>query len=181
MNQVETKKRQKSFQDLTGQKFVRWTVIEIGARAKCGLQLWKCKCECGTEKEILGTSLKASITKSCGCLKREMAAARGTTHGMSNTPLYRVWHGMIERCEDEKHIGYLRYGGRGESRFASGGIHLHPFMPTWETGRRQSTSWTESTATGITSPEIVGGQLGHRMPATRRETDSLNSAASYAA
>lgn len=30
---------------------------------------WKCKCDCGNETIVLGTSLRTGITKSCGCAK----------------------------------------------------------------------------------------------------------------
>ncbi len=40
-----------------------------------------------------------------------------TTHGYARQddqhPLYRVWGGMIGRCENPKAGGYERYGGRG--------------------------------------------------------------------
>ena len=36
-----------------------------------------------------------------------------TTHGMSNSKIYRVWRGIINRCENPNHKDYARYGGRG--------------------------------------------------------------------
>ena len=40
--------------------------------------------------------------------------ARGIkTHGDSNSRLYRVFIGMIDRCEREGHVQYANYGGRG--------------------------------------------------------------------
>lgn len=35
------------------------------------------------------------------------------SHGMSNTPIYRLWWGMLSRCEHPKTRGYANYGGRG--------------------------------------------------------------------
>jgi hypothetical protein len=35
---------------------------------------------------------------------------RRTSH-----PLYKLWHGMIRRCEDPKHKDYINYGSRGVS------------------------------------------------------------------
>lgn len=38
---------------------------------------------------------------------------RRRTHGMSRTPVYRVWEGMLKRCRSPKDISYPRYGARG--------------------------------------------------------------------
>lgn len=35
------------------------------------------------------------------------------THGMSQAPEYRVWAGMISRCENHNSTGFKNYGGRG--------------------------------------------------------------------
>ena len=37
---------------------------------------WHCKCECGNEKDILGSALKSGNTKSCGCLNKEKLKER---------------------------------------------------------------------------------------------------------
>lgn len=62
--------------DLTGKRFFRWTVIkEIKERRK-GRIFWECLCDCGTRKEILGTSLSHGGTKSCGCYRNEEIGER---------------------------------------------------------------------------------------------------------
>lgn len=33
--------------------------------------MWLCKCECGKQKSVLGSSLRSGHTKSCGCLINE--------------------------------------------------------------------------------------------------------------
>ena len=65
-------KRNGKIKDLTGQKFNRWTVIEFAER-KYKETWWNCKCECGTIKKVRGNSLKNNTSKSCGCLRIEMA------------------------------------------------------------------------------------------------------------
>lgn len=55
------------FQDLTGQKFGRLTVIKLAGKEKYGTYRWLCKCECGNEVEVRASSLKNGNTKSCGC------------------------------------------------------------------------------------------------------------------
>lgn len=39
--------------DLTGQVFGRLTVLYVGKRKRERHRYWVCRCECGTEKEIL--------------------------------------------------------------------------------------------------------------------------------
>lgn len=58
--------------DLTGQKFGRLTVIKK-LDDKDGWTQFLCKCDCGNEKIANGSSLKYGMTKSCGCLHREVA------------------------------------------------------------------------------------------------------------
>ena len=53
--------------DLTGKQFGKWTVInKSGRRNSAGAIYWNCKCECGIEKEVLGTSLRQGLSLSCG-------------------------------------------------------------------------------------------------------------------
>lgn len=40
---------------------------------------------------------------------------RSYSHGLSKTPLYKVWHSMKSRCDNPTTSGYYRYGGRGIS------------------------------------------------------------------
>ena len=75
--------------NLAGQHFGRLTVIrkysENNARKQA---MWECACACGSEKVVLvpTTSLRKEITRSCGCLRREITSARNSTHGFANTP-----------------------------------------------------------------------------------------------
>ena len=59
--------------DLEGQKFGKWTVIEV-AKAPKNIKgrhvYWKCKCECGTERIVSGASLRKMRTISCGCVTK---------------------------------------------------------------------------------------------------------------
>lgn len=34
-------------------------------------------------------------------------------HGLSNTPEYTTWEGMLSRCYNKKSVKYMYYGGRG--------------------------------------------------------------------
>lgn len=57
--------------DLTGQRFGRLTVLRQEGRNKHGHLKWICRCECGTEKAIIGASLVKGVIVSCGCYHRE--------------------------------------------------------------------------------------------------------------
>lgn len=59
--------------NLIGKKFGRLTVIRKVGVDKNNFVYWECKCDCGNIKVIRGTSLKRGLTKSCGCLQKEIA------------------------------------------------------------------------------------------------------------
>ena len=98
-----------------GTVFHRWTVIGtpfIKQTARPYLFVL-CRCECGSERPIRVDNLKHGATKSCGCLNREVAAAKMTTHGETHSRLYNTWCSMKQRCYDQKNKRWDRYGGRG--------------------------------------------------------------------
>lgn len=71
------------FKDITGEKFGKLTVLYrvddfINEDGK-HLAVWHCVCECGNEKDILGTSLRHGATRSCGCIQKEKASQLDAT------------------------------------------------------------------------------------------------------
>jgi hypothetical protein len=87
------------FRDKTGQVFSSWTVLEFAGRVKHNKQIWKCRCDCGTERNVLINSLMNGSSKSCGHNQYQISAAKNTKHGMASTPTYKSWHSMIQRTE----------------------------------------------------------------------------------
>ena len=63
--------------NLIGQRFGLLTVIERRP-SKNGHSNWLCKCDCGTEKEILGTNLKTGKIVSCGCYHKKLVSQMKT-------------------------------------------------------------------------------------------------------
>lgn len=63
----------RKFVDLTGRIFGRLTVT-AKAFTRSKQWHWTCRCECGAEMVINGKSLKRGLTKSCGCLQKEIAS-----------------------------------------------------------------------------------------------------------
>jgi HNH endonuclease len=64
--------RRKSYRELTGQRFGRWTVLGYSHTDKVSGKIFShCRCECGNEKTISSSSLIFSGSASCGCLRIE--------------------------------------------------------------------------------------------------------------
>lgn len=63
---LATSKAKKKWNDIIGKKFGILTTINIGRKIK-NYQLIMCKCDCGTIKEVYGSSLISGSIKSCGC------------------------------------------------------------------------------------------------------------------
>ena len=97
--------------DLTGKSFGRLTVLSPQGREN-GRRRWLCRCECGTEKGY-NASWLAKGARSCGCWHWEETAARLTTHGMTDTPLFSVWKGILTRCRNPNGKSFKNYGARG--------------------------------------------------------------------
>ena len=57
--------------DLTGQQFGRLTVVNETDKRQNGSVVWHCQCICGKTVDVIGPSLTAGRTRSCGCLKQE--------------------------------------------------------------------------------------------------------------
>ena len=63
--------------NLAGRAFGRLTVIAREARVS-GVHVrprWRCRCSCGSETVVRAASLLAGRTRSCGCLRAELARA----------------------------------------------------------------------------------------------------------
>jgi hypothetical protein len=104
--------------DLTGQVFGRLTVIRFVETHPTKGNMWECRCECGNTYTTYTGALRATQTRSCGCLMRDSAAERRTIHGHSSnrgvrSRTYRIWLSMTNRCRNPKDISYKYYGGRG--------------------------------------------------------------------
>lgn len=98
--------------NLMGRTFGKLTVYEV-AQPRNGKTMWKCKCSCGNIVIVDASSLKRGLTKSCGCLLKEATSKANIKHAQTNTRLYKIWCGMLSRCNNSNRDHYSRYGGRG--------------------------------------------------------------------
>lgn len=111
--------------DLIGQHFGRLYVLhEDPIRTNEGRIKYVCRCDCGNIVSVAAKSLRSGNTKSCGCLRIDKAFEHlppslcgedntNFKHGQSKTRLYRIWKGMIKRCNNPNEDNYHCYGGRG--------------------------------------------------------------------
>lgn len=112
------------FDDLTGRKFGRLTVVRIAGykKEKGGTHiLWLCRCRCQKRVVTIGRDMKHGKTQSCGCLQRQRVVEHNedlVTHGHTRrqdgrmtTPTYRSWQSMKGRCLNPNNPAWLRYGG----------------------------------------------------------------------
>lgn len=73
--------------NLIGQKFGRLTVIKLIGSDKYNNLQWLCKCDCGSDKDVIVSTnvLKSGRTMSCGCLGTEAKSRNGKLNKKYNT------------------------------------------------------------------------------------------------
>jgi hypothetical protein len=102
--------------DLTGQRFGRLLVLRQAANLGRD-RAWHCACDCGVSKIVRTAHLRRMGVVSCGCHKAEQTSKRFRKHGHSSgymqSATYETWRGMVDRCSNNTHINWHRYGGRG--------------------------------------------------------------------
>lgn len=96
--------------DLTGRRFER--LVVLGPEKRNNVLLWRCRCDCGNETLAYSASLRKGLTRSCGCLNRELTRERSTgvrhwnwkggvvpwNQRDRNAPEYKAWKAaVIER------------------------------------------------------------------------------------
>lgn len=103
--------------DLTGKRFGKLTVIELGnpyiPRNGKPKRRWICLCDCGNITQVCTSDLNSGHTTSCGCVKKNVLGDATRKHGMVGTRIYRIYRGMIARCYNKNHPHYDNWGGRG--------------------------------------------------------------------
>lgn len=97
-----------------GERFGRLVVLRVWI----GRRQWaECLCDCGARTATIGHSLRAGVTRSCGCMSSERMRGRNITHGESvrglHTPEYQTWSAMFKRCRNPGNTGFKNYGARG--------------------------------------------------------------------
>lgn len=100
--------------NLINHRFGRLVVVEK-VESRNGHSMWKCQCDCGKFKVVMGYKLINGNTKSCGCYKSEFVANKNYKHGYgtTNNKVYNTYHHIKQRCNNSNNKDYQNYGGRG--------------------------------------------------------------------
>ena len=104
--------------DLIGRKFGRLTVVLLDdiSQQKHNKR-WICRCDCGQTTTVYGCNLKRGMTRSCGCLRKEITLETKMVHGHSprsgHSKTYVAWKHLLGRCNNPNDKDYKSYGGRG--------------------------------------------------------------------
>lgn len=101
---------QPGVKDETGNVHGKLTVVEIAKERKWNRAHWVCRCECGNTVIVCGSVLRKGEQVSCGCHR---ASAGGHGRKGKQTPEYRSWRKMHDRCDRPSQDGYEMYGGKG--------------------------------------------------------------------
>lgn len=96
-----------------GDRYGRLVLVEFIRKNENRQIIWKCRCDCGNEKEYRIGDVKVGRTRSCGCLYTEARGQATITHGKTKTPEYVTWTAIIHRTTNPKSSNWAIYGGRG--------------------------------------------------------------------
>lgn len=75
---------------------------------------WICRCDCGTFKIVRAANLLHGMSRSCGCILKDIGISRRVYESHEDkTRLRRILGGMKYRCCNKNSQRYQSYGGRG--------------------------------------------------------------------
>lgn len=115
-----------NLEDFTGRWFGSLVVLGYGGCRHFTYgprHFWVVKCFCGHVWKVQTGALRHGGTRHCANCKgrrgirrrKKPWKTRNSTrfHGGSDTPEYKTWHGMCQRCYNPLNSGYPNYGARG--------------------------------------------------------------------
>lgn len=103
--------------DMTGLRYGRLVGVAFSHTSRSGRAQWLFSCDCGSEHLADGGNVRSGGTASCGCLHREVCAARLTVHGRRaakrHDSTYRAWQEINTYCGNSASPRYRDFGGAG--------------------------------------------------------------------
>lgn len=103
------KERNELWQSRIGERYGKLTIESFIFRKfdTMNVAYAVCTCDCGNKHSTQYTALRSGQTKSCGCIEEARC------DGHTKSPLYPIWGGMRQRCNNPNNAAYKDYGGRG--------------------------------------------------------------------
>ena len=93
--------------DITGQRFGKWTVLyKTEKRNAGGCIYWHCKCDCGKEKDVLGTSLRQKRSLSCGLHNNISRGNTKISELLDEANIDYEIEKKFETCKDKKELPF---------------------------------------------------------------------------
>lgn len=84
---------------MIGKKYGNMTVLELEGRDKYKRLLYRCRCDCGNEKVVLGASLRDGHTTSCGCRRKELMTSEfNQRKAIRQSYFWNVAHNVDDIC-----------------------------------------------------------------------------------
>lgn len=101
-----------------GKHYIGEKIGTLTIQEDLGSGFWWCVCDCGFAEVYSTMDLynRKHCSYKCKLIDRSALRKATTTHGYrskgNRERLYRIWDGMIGRCERKSQDGYKNYGGR---------------------------------------------------------------------
>lgn len=95
-------------------RYNHWTIVSLAEEHKYYGMVWAV-CDCGKKKIVSYDNVVRGLSKSC-CyygLMENWGVKHGCSRKGGQTPEYRSWQSMKNRCYDKTRVSYKYYGGRG--------------------------------------------------------------------
>lgn len=92
--------------DLTNKVFNNWTVLHRHGNYR-GCAVWKCRCKCGTEKDLRSFHLTRGYSKQCRkCAYRELGLKK-KSHFKNNEANFQFWNRYVLYGATKRNIKVL--------------------------------------------------------------------------
>ena len=93
--------------DITGQQFGLWEVLyKTNRRNAGGVVYWHCKCKCGQEKDVLGTSLRSGRSLSCGLHSNISKGNTKIAEILDEANIFYETEKKFNSCKDKKQLPF---------------------------------------------------------------------------
>ena len=96
--------------DITGQDFGYWHVLyKTEKRNTSGIIYWHCKCKCGIERDVLGSSLRQGLSLSCGNHSNVSKGNEKIAQLLSQANIPFETEKKFKTCKDKKELPFDFY------------------------------------------------------------------------